>query len=396
MIYIDKLLLTIMATQREALIYGVSVKDHKTLSSLASSVTSDQFITENQSKLILKLLAHYSHTFGDMATEIKAALADPKWSRTFRVIEQVRKLYIDTRFAEHPMLSIEFTFSTNIRKILTQANKTLDGLIQDTNGKLYHTELTEHNIVTLVELLNPLGFVIDEAINRHYELIKSWDKEEVKKNYLYSAITTRNYETCIANDIGNFNLVDDVIKQDRSLRYRYFTDTVVEDDGTLTRKIATRGKNRVWVNKKLFSLDNVVASLVELKRLPVLVVFDSYNQSKSADILQELSTALVNNNVSDNVGVYFRLPNTDTGMKFNKIIAENSYNKFLATDTQVVCVQSNKIPKFLLSTTWTPMSVIVIETNLRSSKTAVYANGCDLIITYSDEEPLYDKTENWA
>ena len=307
----------------------------------------------------------------------------------------MRKLYIDGRFPDNTVISVEFTFSTNLRKILTQANKNLDGLIQDTNGKLYHAELTERNIVTLVDMLTPLKFEIDDTIIGYYNTIISWNKDEVKQGYRYDKITARIYESSIAADIGSFDNISDDIKQDRSMRYRYFSGLSLEDNGTLTRKIATRNKNRVWINKADHSMASVVASLVELQRAPILVVFDSYNQSKAHEILDELSTALQQNGITD-VGIYFRLPNTDVGGKFNKIVADNHYNTFLTPQTSVVGVQNNKIPKFLLTSPWMPKSVLVIDSNLRSSKTAVYANCCDLIITYSDTEPLYEKTDIWA
>lgn len=396
MIYIDKLLSIIVSTKQHVLLSALSFKDSKTLSSLANSAASDLFVTENQARLTVKILNDNKQHFGELEADITAAISDPKWSRPFRVIEQVKKLYINRKIGENPVLTVEFTFSTNLRKILTQASKSLEGLIQDTNGKLYHAEFTERNIITLVELLQKQSFTIDDELVEHYNTIKSWDKNSVKQGYMHNTITTRNYESCIANDIGSFDSVSDDIKMDRSIRYRYYTDFELPDNGTLTRAIATRGKTRMWVNKKEHTLSDVVSSLVELKRAPVLVVFDNYNQHKLGTILEELSNALVENNLNDDVGIYFRLPNTDAGTKFNTLIANNQYNKFLSSNTKVVGVQSNKIPKFLLTTDWKPMSVIVIDTNLRSSKTAVYANGCDLIITYSDQEPLNEKTEKWA
>lgn len=395
MIYIDKLLSNIVTSKQKELATVLSPKDSRTIASLASSASGNLFVTENQAKLATRLLEENKHHFGEMQVDITLALQHPQWSKPFRIIEQVKKLYINRKF-DNPVLTIEFTFSTNLRKVLTQASKTLQGLVQDNNGKMYHADFTEQNVITLVDILSKQGFDIDEEVTSHYATIKSWSIDTVRQSYVFDSITTRNYESCIAADIGSFDNVSDDIKVDRSLRYRYFTDINLPDNGTLTRKIATRGRNRMWVNSKEYSLDNVISSLVELKRAPVLVVFDSYSQNKLATVLDDLSFAIQNNGLADNVGIYFRLPNTEVGVKFNTAIADNQYNKFLASDTQVVGVMSNKIPKFLLSTDWTPMSVIVIDTNLRSSKTAVYANGCDLIITYTAEEPLYDKSEKWA
>lgn len=395
MTYLDKVLLKLVSNHQAELDSKVHARDSSTLRSLANSVVGQYFITENQSRLLVKLLKENHHLFGvDMSKEIRTALEMPMWSRPFRIIEQVKNLYVKTIGETEQVIVIDFTFSANIRKAITQAVKEIENLVQETNGKTYYADFTERNIVTLVELLRPLGFEIDESIANHYDVIKSWNLEDVRNNYLIDTMTSKNFHKCIADDLGVDTPINDNIIHDRSVRYRYFPKPI-EQDGTLTRTIATRGRSRIWISKKDHTLTDVVKSLVDLKRLPVMFVFDSYDQSKAHEILEDLSNALDANNVNGKVGVYFRLPNTENGIKFNEIIANKQYNQFLDTDTSVVGVQSGKIPKFFLTNNWKPMSVVAIDTQLRSSKTAVYAGCCDLIITYSDTAPIIETQEKW-
>jgi hypothetical protein len=142
-------------------------------------------------------------------------------------------------------------------------------------------------------------------------------------------------------------------------------------------------------------LDEVVDALVALKRLPIMVVFDNYTEDKSFDILEQLSTSLERHNIDKEVGIYFRLPNNPNGAKFNSLIAEKKFNHYLGADTKVVGVQAGKIPKFFLTGNWKPMSIIAIDHQMRSSKTAVYAGCCDLIVTYTDTPPIVENTEKW-
>jgi hypothetical protein len=60
-----------------------------------------------------------------------------------------------------------------------------------------------------------------------------------------------------------------------------------------------------------------------------------------------------------------------------------------------VGIQNGKIPKFLVKNEWKPMCVIGIGTPLRNSKTAVYSNNCDLIISYTDKEPIVETRHQW-
>lgn len=394
MTYIDKILLNIVTEKNHELNTNVPTRESGVLKSLAVSVTSPAFITENQSKLLVKLLQSTHHHFGDMSNDIEQAIAIPTWSKPFRMIDQVKKLYIERSHDSDPKLTVEFTFSANIRKVITQASRDIDGLVQDTNGKIYNATLTEHNIVRLVETLRPLNFDIDPDIITYYDVIKSWSESSVKDQFLLTNMSNQNFLKHITADLGVTTPIDQNIIHDRSVRYRYFPGSELEADGTLTRDIATRGRSRVWVDKTKHSLSDVIDSLSELKRLPLLVVFDSFESAKAHPLLAELAAVLDSHSIN-NVGIYFRLPNDDNGIKFNDLIKEKSYNQYLGNDTQVVGVQSGKIPKFLLTSNWRPMSVLSIDSQLRNSKTAVYASCCDLIITYSESPPMVEKTERW-
>jgi CRISPR/Cas system endoribonuclease Cas6 (RAMP superfamily) len=138
----------------------------------------------------------------------------------------------------------------------------------------------------------------------------------------------------------------------------------------------------------------VFESLIELKRLPVLLIFDTHNQKKLTAQIVEMSNVLTHLDIN-NVGIYFRLPNNDTGKQFNEIVAERKYNTILDKNTQVMGVETNKLPKFILRNDWKPMSVIVVNTNLRNSKTAIYSTCCDLIITYDTEPGLFEFKNRW-
>jgi hypothetical protein len=134
---------------------------------------------------------------------------------------------------------------------------------------------------------------------------------------------------------------------------------------------------------------------VELNRLPVLLIFDINDHKKCLEELKNLHENLEENRIFDGVGIYFRLPSDEYGTQFNKVISDYQYNCQLDNTTNVVGVQNGKIPKFFLKNPWKPMSVISIGTTLRQTKTAVYANSCDLIISYTDKQPIIETIHTW-
>ena len=396
---IDNLVLKIVNYSSPTIEENLPHRDSRVLRSLATAINSHFFITENQSRLLVKILKEHQEKLSKIDNDFNEVLARSLWSRAFRQIEQVRKLYVFPIGDGNYTIAIEFTFSSAIRKILSNLAKTVDGLIQVHPGKLFYADLTEKNIVELIDALTPHNFQIDESLKNHYDTIKSWSKSDFQNQFLITAISNQNFEKHITADLGVETAIDQNIIVDRSNRYQYFVENREKTEENLTSWLAYRKKTKVWIDKNKFSLNEVFQALVNLKRLPALVVFDNHSittSQKNLKILEILVDSLEKNNLDKKVGIYFRLPNDEIGKKFNQMIAEKTYNNHLDVDTEIVGIQSGKIPKFFLTSNWKPMSIITIDSSLRNSKTAVYANCCDLIISYSDSEPIIETRAVWA
>lgn len=368
-------------------------KDYGTLLSLYSSISSPTYITENQGRLILRILEENSKKLSKFSEEISHVISNPIWSRTFRQVEQVRKMYITPNPDDCATITIEFTFSSQIRKVLQDTSRLCENLDMTSNGKKYVADLTERNIITLVDALKPFKFEIDETLKNHYETIKSWSLQEVCDQFLIGNMTSTNFQKHITADLGIETAIDQNIIIDRSMRYQYRPEISKKIGENLTEVIANREKTRVWIDKKDHKISEIIASLISLKRTPILVVFDSLANEKYLENLEILSDALEENGIFDKIGVYFRLTNDEVGKKFNKIISEKHYNSVLDQSLQVAAVQSGKLPKFFLKNPWRPMSVIALDTKmgLRHGKTSVYANCCDCIVEWADQPTMFEK-----
>lgn len=391
---VDDLLKNIVDTHLEVIENILPSRDVKALKNIARLVNSTQYITENQAKLAIKILKENVESLKKFRDEI-GSISDPAtWARNFRVIQQVRKIYIEHNY-DIPQITIETTYSAELQKELSKFPKLIEGFCSVGNGKKYLAALTEKNIINIVDSLKKFKFSVSDDLKDHYETIKSWSKTDLEDQYRITTISHSNFEKQIVADLGIDTAIDQSIITDRSLRYQYFVENTEKLPENLTNFIAARTSTKVWVDKKVFSLDNILESLTVLKRLPILIVLDSRQEDECLKDLKNLSKSLEKNGIFDSVGVYFRLDNNSAGKEFNQYIANKKYNCQLDTNTKVVVVQSGKIPKFLLKLTWKPMSVISINHPLRHSKTAVYANCCDLIITYTDEKPMIETRYPW-
>jgi len=395
MITVDKLLINLLSLPEQDL-KNLAKRDLKVLKSLSKIVLGPSFITENQSRLLVKILKENSEKIPKLTDQILETIATPTWSRIFRPVDKTKKFYISTNNSGDQNLVIEFAFSSNIRKLLAANNREISGFTQEANGKLYIADLTEKNIIRLVDILRPLDFDIDEKIENFYSTIKSWSKNEITGQFLIGNFDHSNFQKQITDDLGIDTPIDNNVIVDRSNRYQYFLETMEKEPENLVEKIAYRKNTKVWINKNDYPLDEIISSLVRLKRFPVLVIFNQNEHKKCLEDLTIFHESLQKNGIIENVGIYFRLPNDEHGSQFNKAIADHKYNCQLDENTKIVGVQNGKIPKFFLKNPWTPMSVVFLNTYVKQTKTAVYSNKCDLVITYTEQQPMIETRSQWA
>jgi hypothetical protein len=320
---------------------------------------------------------------------------DPVWSRDFRQVEEYKKLQLSKDIEGDIVLSINFSYSSNIRKVLQVNSNKIDGLVQVHPAKGYTALLTEKNIILLVDLLSPFQFEIDEEIVNYSAIIKSWDRKEVEDRFDITNISNQNFHKSITGELGIETSLDHLVIKDRSFRYQYIFNNTETKPSTLAGDLAYRDTSKVWVDSAVHSLQQVISSLIELRRTPILVVFPNWDVDTVYKNMLVLDTALKENKVNNNVGVYFRMDNQGVGKEFNQLISNNKYNMQLDDDTVIVGIQASKIPKFLLKNKWNPMSVIVLDT-IRNNKSMVYANCCDLIISYTSTKPVLDLKANYV
>jgi len=391
MITVDHLLLKIVNFTGPTIEEIMPGRDSRVLRSLATAVGTHYFITESQSKLLLKILKEHSEKIALNCQDLVHALELPTWSKNFRKVEQVKKFFIGKNSSDDLTLFVEFTFSANFRKIIQNNTKHIENLITVAPGKSYQADLTEKNVVVLYELLLPLEFEVDELIKKYYETIKSWEKSTFQDQYLISNMPGNAFQKTITEDLGLSTTIDKNIINDRSVRYQYFTEKPEKTGNSLVEHIANRPQSRLWIDSTIHTVDNVITSLIALKRFPLLVVFPNWLPQKLQENMVILSDCLEKNNIADSVGIYFRMDNDTQGKLFNQLIAEKKYNSQLDNTTQVVGIQTGKLPKFLIKNDWTPMSVISFDANLRYNKASLYTNCCDLVITYSEAPTIIEQ-----
>ncbi len=384
---IDHLLIELYNIGVEKLDTSVPVRDKKILSSLARQIISGHFLTENQSKLLVKILKeNYNSVQLAYGSEVPS-LEEPTWSSPFRVIEQLRKIFISRDVEKH--ILIEFTYNKKLRQVVTELNKVIDGQMISVNSKQYAIPLTEKNIYNVIKTFKPYKFDVDQNLLVFFEEISEIIK---KQENVFDVFNLKNEKLihAIISDIGDISEDNLLLLNDRRFKYQYQVFPKIHEK-SLSVAIAQRTAPRIWIDSNVTPFDEVIQSLIVLKRFPLLFVFDGHNSKESIENLKKIANSLEKNNIAEGTGIYFRFDNSSPNDKeFNSLIAGLGYNTMLTKDTRVVGISNNKLPKFMINSPWRPNSVISFSNNFKNNKTSIFCDDVDLTIYYNERKPFGD------
>jgi hypothetical protein len=361
---------------------GINSKDKRILVSLYKQVNSGVFLTENQSNLLVKILKENLKAIEPLFTDVATIVEDNKWSRPFRQIRKIRKIYL----SESPdnVFFVEFSYNAKLRDKISQLNSKAGSIVAVTATK-YAISLNESTLYDVLTMFSKDNFEIDEKIVNFYSEI-----DNIRKNALHPfdifSTTNEKLRKSVVDDVQTISSENVLLLQDRKIRYQYeITEKI--NDFTLSAKIAHRTGRKIFINSDSYSLLDVVNSLMELKRLPLLLVFDGHSSVKDKKALNFVENALTLCKL-DNVGIYYRYDKTEDKENFNQEIARLGYNKNLLEDTVVAGISNTKLPKFMIKSDWKPETVISFTNSFKSNKTFVYCNNVDLVIYYGNTQPL--------
>jgi hypothetical protein len=106
---------------------SIPKKDKRILTSLCKQISLGIFLTENQSKLLVKILTENIDTMRNMFSDIDTILASNTWSKKFRILQKIRKIGFDSEFFDS--FVIEFTYNTRLKEKLSKISTALEGSV---------------------------------------------------------------------------------------------------------------------------------------------------------------------------------------------------------------------------------------------------------------------------
>jgi hypothetical protein len=316
---IDNLLHFIVDHQDFLNNFAIDQKTKKTLISLSRQLKKGHFFTEKQGRLLLSLLNEIKKEKSIKDKFNLKLLENPVWSQPFRTLEIVKKIYFEND--KKTNFIVEFTYDKDLKRKVQESMKKANGFSESLTSWKYLFSVTEKNISVLFDSLIDDNFEIDETLLSYYTEIKKIQKTgDTNINGLLNQ--KEKIIECIKDEINNQSTDIDLILLDRRIRYQYTFEYKNAND-SLTFKIANRKNPHVWIDSKNYHLEDIFNSLIELDRLPILLIFNKGDVDESAKKIETLKR-IVDQNTDLQVGVYFRADNTsDINKSFNSSISNN-------------------------------------------------------------------------
>jgi len=380
--------------------YTLRTNDAKILKSIAKQLSKKIALTDRQYELVKTKLVEYKDQFQDNGVDIESCIENLAYP--LREIDRSHTLKIVQGEDEKLSLAIRFPFNKKILDRVEEIRR-LEGKVKRTyKDNTHYFMFTPQNLVKLVQIAQRFDhkFDIDENVKEIYNTCLEYEEDKenyvpgIYKNQLKNFSEQATHD--LTQDLGEVDETNLSLYFDRKNLYgiHHFDKTALENSiqklSSLSQTIVKRDMPTVLLPSRHFNFSQIVNSLFELKRFPVLVVLDG---KKALDQLTVAHYHFRNVIHRSEMSVCFRLQNvwipeedkkiTDP---FNQYITEQELNNSVDKSTKVVYINNNKLPKPLLKNGFIPKSVISFGgKGLSFNNVTQYIQQFDLQIVYEDE-----------
>jgi len=358
-------------------------KDRETVTSLAEA----QYPwTEKQAKLAVIILKRYLSKFQKHKMDIKPLLDKPVYDEPFRIIDFDKSIEKYKDEEEVSLIDIKFPYSKKIVTLIRclKNKRCLPVSYTRYNGEskvwtFKQTDVTTYYL-TLIAIRYDFKFVDPTLLDEYYEV-----RNEIK-DYKTPTAKLVGGEIIIENapeamkDYWSKNLKDKkpLLQLDalKNLGIKTTNINVIAETYT-AKKIAEQNHQTLWIDKKEYSRDEIIAGLKELDCFPIMMPVTG--DISSIDELDDFWTWIktFERNGIDPLkemswGFDLKEPNNDTlgGFTLSKKFTNDQKNnvfelhqmskqfKFIDQTTKVIFVR-NRIPRSLMKSKIKPRASLI-------------------------------------
>lgn len=245
-------------------------------------------------------------------------------------------------------------------------------------------KLTGANAHAVVKALENRNFIIDADLIEYVSKVS----EILDNAHLYNSSLENVIQRIDSPRKETISQMSDLLKADRSLQFGYFVDR--SEIKTLTQHIAYRDNIEVPCDPDTWTLQEIVNSVAELKRFPLIVTVD---ESEALEQVMQIHQAFMPHVDNSLQSVMFRVDNNDiANNQLNLYIKDQELNNWVDNCTKIVYIKKNKLPKPLLESDFTPICSLS-KTSIRShNNVRLYIDSsCDCILHNDKSSSFFNR-----
>jgi hypothetical protein len=389
-----------LAGLKQAPKFEIIKEDFTIVNSIARQVFKGTPLTDRQFELMKTKLEAYSDqfaahgydTFALAVETLRQPLRHIDRSKYIKIVSHNDMLAPNSVYESYKQdwlwIKVRFPFSKKLIVDLQSIPCLPHEHIHEKGSHEHFFHLTERNAYNVVNTFKDKNFNIEQ------ELLDYYDKVAALSDEASYAPSIKNFEFCnvhpnaqsIAIQELGTPCADNIVRyKDRQKMYgiRYFDSNLgaqLENESVLTQRIVKRTTSKVFVKKSKWSFDNLVSSLFDLDRLPLVILLD---ENDPYDHLTESYNAFKNLVTPEQVSVQFRL-SAERSNGFNEYIKDQGLNTPVDKDTKIVYTSVDKLNKPLLTSDCKPRAVMLLESRRTSMKLNAWLNEFDLVIHYDE------------
>lgn len=347
-------------------------------------------LTDRQYALVLTKLQEYYDVSDNIPTTNPLRKIDR--SKYIKVVDTT-EVYSDMVYESYKQkwqwIKIRFPFSKkDIVKIDELKFKFPSEWYYHNKGSHEHYfKLHEKSLPLIIQYFS--HFDTDEELIDLNNQITEVSKHKLENTKYYKDETFFNLEKdevdVIRSDLGNN--INNITVYDRRDRYGLSFDNELITDDPLIDKLVNRQSRVVSFDPNEVSLNNIIHSLMQLDRLPILFVLDKTDIDNSMHVCYNAVKDLIDYNKQISL---FRVDSTEDP-NLNDFMKEKKFNNWLDEKIEIVYISSKSLPKLLLKTNWKPKAIINMSSAKNYNPISVYQKSvCDLNIYYDNFISMYN------
>jgi len=371
--------------------FNLFPENQKVLYSIGSQVYRGKPLTEKQHQLVKKLmLEFYTDQFDNVGIDITQHVDRVRCP--YRVVDKsywVRKI----KKQDKEYISIRFPFSNSVIEHINDLKKDTDS--DYFYDKHIHNFLwSEINVYKVMNIANKFKeyFEVDDEVQEYYNTLVQFDLDQ----YDIIPSVKHNKFVNVPDDLRQYlekkfpnieNSIVSIWDKRRLYGLHHFDPMVnINEYSTLSQKILNRENSNLVIRSDVWSINQVLSSLYEIERFPIIVGLDGDNNPlDDLSIVYNATKGFIDNR---NISVMFRLDNK-TNKEFNQFIQTKGLNNSVDDNTQIVIVNRKKITKPILRSNWKPVCMLTFgQSRGYGTIFSTYIEQFDLKVYYTKEDSI--------